>query len=116
MTTQTVISCLDLLFTLCGTVGFVLSDNASSFSSLEFKAHLTQRCIASNKCSIYHPSGNGQAERTVQTVWKTIQLALKTANLPHEQWEMMLPNALHSIRSLLCTATNATPHERFFAF
>ena len=29
---------------------------------------------------------------------------------------MMLPNAMHSIRSLLCTATNPTPHERFFAF
>jgi len=28
----------------------------------------------------------------------------------------MLPDALHSIRSLLCPATNSTPHERFFAF
>ena len=116
MTTQTVICCLDLLFTLCGTAGFFLCDNASSFLSLEFKAYLTQRGIASNKCSIYHPSENGQAERMVQTVWKIIQQALKTANLPHEQWEMMLTNALHSIRSLLCKATNATPHERFFAF
>ena len=29
---------------------------------------------------------------------------------------MVLPDALHSIRSLLCTATNATPHERMFKF
>ena len=85
MTTQIVISCLDLLFTLCGTARFVLSDNATSFSSLEFKAYLTQRGIASNKCSIYHPYGNGQAERTLQSVWKTIELALKTANFSHEQ-------------------------------
>ena len=28
----------------------------------------------------------------------------------------MLADALHSIRSLLCTSTNATPHERFFNF
>jgi len=28
----------------------------------------------------------------------------------------MLLDDLHSIRSLLCTATNSTPHERFFAF
>ena len=57
MTTQTVIRCLDLLFTLCGSAGFVLSDTASSFSSLEFKAYLSQRGIASNKCSQYinHP-------------------------------------------------------------
>ena len=28
----------------------------------------------------------------------------------------MLPEALHFIRSLLCTATNTTPHERFLNF
>ena len=27
-----------------------------------------------------------------------------------------MPDALHSIRSLLCTATNTTPHERLFNF
>ena len=83
---------------------------------MEFESYLTQRGISSDKCSIYHPAGNGQTERTVQTVWKTVQLAIKTANLPHERWEMVWDDALHSIRSLLCTATNTTPHERFFAF
>ena len=29
---------------------------------------------------------------------------------------MVLPDALHSIRSLLCTATNQTPHERMFNY
>ena len=43
-------------------------------------------------------------------------LALKTKNLPVERWELVLPDALHSIRSLLCTATNATPHERMFLY
>lgn len=113
---KSVIKCLDQLFSLCGTASFLHSDNASSFSSVEFKTYLTQRGISSSKSSIYNPSGNGQAERTVQTVWKTIQLALKTAGLPHEQWEIVLADALHSIRSLLCTATNTTPHERFFSF
>ena len=28
----------------------------------------------------------------------------------------MLHDALHSVRSLLCTATNQTPHERMFTF
>ena len=28
----------------------------------------------------------------------------------------MLPEALHSVRSLLCTTTNSTPHERFLGF
>ena len=99
--TQTVIRCLNLLFTLWGTAGFVFFlIMLVLFRLLNLKAYFTQRDIASNKCSTYHPSENDQAERTVQTVWKTIQLALKTANLPHEQWEMMLYNALHSTRSL----------------
>ena len=29
---------------------------------------------------------------------------------------MVLDDALRSIKSLLCTATNTIPHERFFAF
>ena len=83
---------------------------------LKFKMYLSQVGISSHKYSMYYPSRNGQNEKTVQTIWKTIQLTLKTAGLPPEIWEIILPKALHSIRSLLCTATNATAHNRFFAF
>jgi len=31
-------------------------------------------------------------------------------------WEDLLSEALHAERTLLCTATNQTPHERFFPF
>ena len=31
-------------------------------------------------------------------------------------WEDVLPDALHSIRSLLCIAANMTPHERLFKY
>ena len=66
--------------------------------------------------SIYHPAGNGQAERIVGTVWRAVQLALKICQLPISHYETVLDNVLHSIRSLLCAATNCTPHERFFNF
>ena len=62
MTTVTVIKCLDQLFSLGGTDSFVLSNNANSFSCLEFKGYLEQCGISSNKCSIYHYSENRQAE------------------------------------------------------
>ena len=33
-----------------------------------------------------------------------------------ECWESVLPDVLHSIRSLLSTVANTTPHKRFFNF
>ena len=38
------------------------------------------------------------------------------ADLSATKWDIVLPNVLHSIRSLFSTATNTTPHERFFGF
>ena len=92
------------------------SDNAPSFSSGSIKEFLLKRGIASNKSSPYHPTGNSQAERYIGIVWKSIRLSLKSNNLPLSCWETVLPNALHSIRSLLNTTTNTTPHELFFNF
>ena len=116
MTRSTVIGCLDKLFAICGTPIFVQSDNGPCFFSQEFKDYLLRRRISCSKSSVYHPSGNGQAEWIIQTVWKTIKLALQAANLPSSHWEAALADCLHSTRSLLCTAANATPHERFFDF
>ena len=113
---STVINCLEKLFVLAGLPSYIHSDNASSFRSREFKHHLLKRGIASSYSSIYHPSGNGQAEKTVGTVWKAIQLALRSCDLPISQYDKVLNDVLHSIRSLLCVSTNTTPHAQFFNF
>ena len=47
---------------------------------------------------------------------KTVELALHTHKLPTKCWERVLPDTLHSIRSLISTSRNETPHERMFAF
>ncbi|KFD45582.1 hypothetical protein M514_23162 [Trichuris suis] len=36
--------------------------------------------------------------------------------MPTSQWRDVLPDALYALRSVPCTATNATPHERMFSF
>ena len=41
---------------------------------------------------------------------------LKGRHLAQTQWEEILPEALHSVRTLLCTSINTTPHERLFQF
>ena len=70
--------------------------------------------IPTSKSTRYNPQRNEQVERLNRTIWQTIQLALRSKNLPHTHWEYVLPDTLHSICSLLCTATNCTPHERMF--
>ena len=72
--------------------------------------------IVSSRTTSYNPQGNGQTERYNGIVWKAITMALKSRNLPPKCWQIVLPDALHSIRSLLSTATNGTPRERLFNF
>ena len=43
-------------------------------------------------------------------------LGLRSRGLQDTDWELVVPDVLHSIRSLLLTATNMTPHERFLNF
>ena len=116
MTSQTVINCLCQLFSLFGTPASIHSDNGPAFVSRELREFLTRRNIATSRTSIYNPQGNGQAERCIQTVWKTVTLALNSRGLDPKCWQSVLPDALHSLRSLLCTSTNTTPHERFLCF
>ena len=116
MTSSTVIKCFNQLFALFGMPSFVHNDRAPDFLSAEVRDYLHSRGVATSKTSRYNPRGNGQAERYNGTIWKAVTLALKSKSLPMSAWEMVLPDALHSIRSLLCTATNCTPHERMFNF
>lgn len=116
MTSQTVIRCLCQLFSLFGMPSFVHSDRGPSFLSKELTDFLHSKGIATSRTTAYNPQGNGQVERLNGTLWRTISLSLRSHGLPISHWESVLHDALHSIRSLLCTATNATPHERIFQY
>ena len=95
---------------------FIHTDHGSEFMSSELKNVLLQKGISISRTTSYNPAGNGQIERLNGTLWKAIILALKTKGLPTSYWQEVLLDALHSIRSLLCTATNATPHQRMFSY
>ena len=116
MSTPTVIKCLIQLFSFFGMPGFVHSDRGRSLISDELKSFLNSRGVATSRTSAYNPQGNGQVERYNGIIWKTVSLALESRGLSTSNWEHVLPDALHSIRSLLCTATNATPHDRLFNY
>ena len=84
--------------------------------SRELREFLSSRGVASSRTTSYNPEGNGQAERCNGVIWKGVTTSLKSKNLPLKNWQDVLPDVLHSVRSRLCTATNETPHERFFGF
>ena len=112
----TVKRCLIELFSVFGESNYVHSDRGRQFISENLKSFLLAYGIGSSHSASYNPRGNGQCERYNGIIWKSIQLALKSKGLKQTQWESVLPEALHSIRSLLCTATNETPHDRLFGF
>jgi hypothetical protein len=116
MTTTTVIKCLSTLFSLFGMPAYIHSDRGTTFMSEELRTFLTERGVATSRTTSFNPQGNGQVERYNGIIWKAIVTCLKSKNLSVKHWQDVLPDALHSVRSLLCTATNETPHERFFGF
>lgn len=111
LSAQTVIQPLSQIFSVFGYPTYIHSDRGTSFVSREFETFLHSNNIATSRTIPYNPCGNGQIERYNGIIWKTISLALQSKQMPVNQWEKVLPEALHSIRTLLCTATNAT-HTR----
>ena len=114
LTSRTVIENLCQLFSIFGMPSYLHSDRGTSFMSQEIKEFLSSRGVCLSQSTPYNPQGNGQIERYNGVIWKTLELAAASRNIQIKQ--MLLPDALHSIRSLLCTSTNETPHERLFRF
>ena len=88
---------------------YVHSDRWSSFQSNELKAWLQSHGVAISRSTRKRPI------RKIQ--WNNLESCAsssKSCNLPLTHWEVVLQDALHSIRSLLCTS-NCTPHERMFS-
>ena len=111
----TVIKALSSIFSLFGLPSYVHSDRGPSISE-ELNAFLNSHNVATSTTTPYNPQGNGQCERYNGIIWKTVSLACKSRNIETKHWESVIPDALHSVWSLLCTSTNATPHQCFFSF
>ena len=114
LSTESVVKALTSLFTVCCMPAFIHSDRGASSMSCELREFLTSKGVSTSRTTPYNPTGNGRVERYNGVIWKGISLSVRSKGLPLVYWQEVLPDALHSVRSLLCTATTCTPHERLF--
>ena len=114
LSTESVVKALTSLFTVCCMPAFIHSDRGASSMSCELREFLTSKGVSTSRTTPYNPTGNGRVERYNVVIWKGISLSVRSKGLPLVYWQEVLPDALHSVRSLLCTATTCTPHERLF--
>ena len=112
MNTVIIIKCLTSLFSLVGMPAYVHSDCGASFMSRELCEFLSSKGVA--KTTSYNPEGNVQAGRCNGVIWKAVTMSLKSKNLPLKHWQDALPDVLHSVCSLLCTATQKKERESLF--
>ena len=105
------------VFAVFGMPAYLHSDSGGAFMRHELKQFLHSKGIARSRTTSYNPSGNGQEEKLNGMTRIADTLALKTHKLPINAWQDVLPDvpdAHHSLCTLLCTSTNL--HERLFVF
>lgn len=95
-----------------GMLFYVHADRETWLMFEEIQSSLAEKGIATRRTT----PNNGEVEWMNEIVWEAITLGLKLKGHAVSQCELVPLDALHSVRSLMCTATNATPQERFFSY
>ena len=88
----------------------VVTDNGPQFTSSEFSQFLASNGVKHIRCSPYHPSSNGAAERLVQTV----KQALKAGCHKGVSFEQALASFLLHYRTTPHATTGVSPSSLFF--
>ena len=108
-TTKQTIAVLNKVFAAYGLPEQVVSDNGPQFISDEFQLFMKSNGIKHIRCSPYHPSSNGLAERMVQTFKKAMKASANEATSVSQK----LSDFLLSYRSTPHSTTNETPGKLF---
>ena len=96
---------LDTVFATQGYPKEIKSDNATYFTSHEFKETLASWGIQLRTVTPYWPQANGQVERFNQVLLKHIL----TSNATGKDWRNTLPNMLRHYRTTPHQSTGETP-------
>lgn len=108
-TTYKTIEALRNLFSSYGLPQQIVSDNGPQFTSFEFAEFMKENGIKHIRCSPYHPSSNGEAERYVQT----FKHSLRAGKSDIGTLKQKLCRFLLSYRSTPHSTTGVSPSELF---
>lgn len=104
------ISSLSRTFSMYGNPKSVISDNGPPFTSKQFADFLQSRGITHRRVTPVWPQANGEAERFMRPLKKTIQ----TAHLEKKNIVLEVENFLFAYRNTPHSTTKVTPAELMF--
>ncbi|XP_057292552.1 uncharacterized protein K02A2.6-like [Hydractinia symbiolongicarpus] len=107
---ETLIPCLDRMFSTYGNPRNVISDNGPPFSSQKNTSYFKQRGIKHRRITPLWPQANAEAERFMQPLNKI----MRTAKLEHKDWREEVYRFLFAYRSTPHSTTKVAPSELMF--
>jgi ''chromo'' (CHRromatin Organisation MOdifier) domain./Reverse transcriptase (RNA-dependent DNA polymerase)./Integrase core domain. len=85
----------------------IISDRGPNFTSDVFKEVTEMLGMKQSLTSGYHPQADGQAERNIGTLTRTISKMIESN---HRNWDVVLPYALWAYRTAVHAVTKETPY------
>lgn len=108
-TAEKTVEALRVMFSRYGLPEQLVSDNGPQFISAEFRNFLEANRIKHILSAPYHPASNGQAERFVQTLKRTLRAGEKKA----KSVQHLLVEFLFEYRATSHATTNVSPSQLF---
>ena len=82
-----------------GPPSYVLSDQGPNVDSTEVREALAVYGISKRRSSPYHPEGDGQSERGIQSVKQVLRCVLEERNIAKNSWPSLLPEVSYILNS-----------------
>ncbi len=108
-TSQKTIDILRSLFARYGLPQQLVSDNGPQFTSKEFEQFVRANGVRHIKSAPYHPASNGQVERFIRTMKRSLRAGERDGRSLHHG----LAEFLFTYRTMAHATTNASPSELF---
>jgi hypothetical protein len=97
-----------------GRPDIAVSDQAKNVDGQVVNDLCNKLGIQKRRSSPYHPEGNGQAERSVQTVKTLIRCVMAEENLPKYAWPSILQKATFMNNVSVNSSTKYSPYELMY--